>query len=89
MSVSLSIGRGEKLPVSKGAGLTAKGREKYNRKTGSKLKPPVTQKNPKGKAKKRKDSFCARMKGVKGPTSKNGKLTRKGASLKRWRCNLK
>ena len=28
--VSLSVGRGEKLPVSKGAGLTAKGREKYN-----------------------------------------------------------
>jgi hypothetical protein len=27
--VSLSVGRGEKLPVSKGAGLTAKGREKY------------------------------------------------------------
>ena len=26
-SVSLSVGRGEKLPVSKGAGLTAKGRE--------------------------------------------------------------
>jgi hypothetical protein len=28
------------------------------------------------------------MSGVKGPTSKNGKLTRKGAALKRWRCNL-
>jgi len=26
----LSVGRGEKLPVSKGAGLTAKGRSKYN-----------------------------------------------------------
>lgn len=88
-SVSLSIGRGEKLPVSKGAGLTAKGRAKYNRATGSKLKAPVTQKNPKGKAKARKKSFCARMSGVKGPTSKNGKLTRKGAALKRWRCNLK
>ena len=88
-SVSLSIGRGEKLPVSKGAGPTAKGRAKYNRATGSKLKAPVTQKNPKGKAKARKKSFCARMSGVKGPTSKNGKLTRKGAALKRWRCNLK
>lgn len=88
-SVSLSIGRGEKLPASKGAGLTAKGRAKYNRATGSKLKAPVTQKNPKGKAKARKKSFCARMSGVKGPTSKNGKLTRKGAALRRWRCNLK
>ena len=39
--VSLSVGRGEKLPVSKGAGLTAKGRARYNRATGSKLKPPA------------------------------------------------
>jgi hypothetical protein len=31
---SLAIGRGEKLPVSKGAGLTAKGRAKYNAATG-------------------------------------------------------
>ncbi len=44
MSVSLSIERGEKLPASRGAGLTAKGREKYNRATGSKLKAPVTEK---------------------------------------------
>ena len=58
--VSLSVGRGEKLPVSKGAGLTAKGREKYNRETGSKLKAPAP--NPKTKADEgRKASFCARM----------------------------
>ena len=38
-SVSLSVGRGEKQPVSKGAGLTAKGRAKYNRETGSKGAP--------------------------------------------------
>jgi hypothetical protein len=88
MYVSLSIKRGEKLPASKGAGLTAKGREKYNRATGSKLKAPVTEKKPSGKRAARKKSFCARMSGVKGPTSKNGKLTRKGAALKRWRCNL-
>ena len=37
------------------------------------------------KAKRRK-SFCARMGGVKGPTSKGGKLTPKGAALKRWNC---
>ncbi len=35
--VSLAVGRGEKLPVSKGAGLTAKGRAKYNAATGSKF----------------------------------------------------
>jgi hypothetical protein len=31
--VSLAIGRGEKLPAEQGAGLTAKGRAKYNRET--------------------------------------------------------
>ena len=81
--VSLSVGRGEK---SKKGGLTAKGRAKYNRATGSNLKAPVTEKNPTGKRAARRKSFCARMKGVPGPTSKNGKLTRKGLALKRWRC---
>ena len=41
--VSLSVGRGEK---SKTGGLTAKGRAKYNRATGSNLQAPVTEKNP-------------------------------------------
>ena len=45
--VSLSVGRGEKQYVSEGAGLTAKGRAKYNRETGSKLKAPAP--NPKTK----------------------------------------
>jgi hypothetical protein len=85
-SVNLSVGRGEKLPVSKGAGLTAKGRAKYNRETGSNLKAPSP--NPKTEADKaRKKSFCSRMGGMKGATSKNGELTRKGAALKRWGCN--
>jgi hypothetical protein len=78
---SLAIGRGEKLPASKGAGLTAKGRAKYNAATGSHLKAP----QPDGGA--RKDSFCARMSGVKGPMKdENGKPTRKAAALKRWKC---
>lgn len=85
---NLSVGRGEKRPTDQGAGLTAKGREKYNRATGSNLKAPVTQSNPTGEAKARKKSFCARMSGMQGPTSKDGKLTRKGAALKRWKCNL-
>ena len=85
-SVNLSIGRGEK---SKKGGLTAKGRAKYNKATGSNLKAPVTTKQAsKSKtAAARRKSFCARMSGVKGPTSKNGKLTRKGLALKRWDCN--
>lgn len=80
-NVKLSVGRGEKLPVSKGAGLTAKGRAKYNRETGSNLKAP----QPEGGA--RKKSFCARMGGMPGPMKdENGKPTRKAASLKRWKC---
>ena len=71
---------------SKDGGLNKKYRDKYNRETGSNLKAPVTSKNPKGKDKGRKKSFCARMGGVKGPTSKDGKLTPKGAALKKWRC---
>ena len=79
--VSLSVGRGEKLPVSKGAGLTAKGRAKYNRETGSHLKAP----QPQGGA--RKNSFCARMSGMPGPMKdEKGRPTRKAASLKRWNC---
>jgi hypothetical protein len=79
--VSLAIGRGEKLPVSKGAGLTAKGRAKYNAATGSHLKAP----QPQGGARKR--SFCARMSGMPGPMKdEKGRPTRKAASLKRWKC---
>jgi hypothetical protein len=47
-SVSLSVGRGEKQSTKAGAGLTAKGRAKYNRATGSNLKAPAP--NPKSKA---------------------------------------
>ena len=88
MSVNLSEGRGEKRSTKSGAGLTAKGREKYNRETGSNLKEAVTEKSPTGSRAKRKKSFCARMNGVSGPTSRDGELTRKGAALKRWRGNF-
>jgi hypothetical protein len=82
-SVSLSIGRGEKLPVSKGAGLTAKGRAKMNRATGSNLKAPAP--NPKTKRDAgRKRSFCARMAGV--VRKAKGPATRAKASLRRWNC---
>ena len=76
--VSLSVGRGEKLSTKEGAGLTAKGRAKYNRETGSNLKAPQTQ----GGA--RKDSFCARMAGV--VENAKGDAPRAKASLKRWKC---
>ena len=74
--VSLKMGKHK----SRKGGLTKAGREKYNRETGSNLKAP----QPGGG--KRKKSFCARMSGVKGPTSKKGKPTRKGLALKRWKC---
>ena len=79
----MSIGRGEKLPVSKGAGLTAKGRAKLNRETGSNLKPPAP--NPRTKKDAgRKASFCARMSGV--VRKAKGPATRAKASLRRWNC---
>ncbi len=67
-------------------GLNSDFREKYNRENGSNLQAPVTESKPTGKKAARKRSFCARMSGVKGPTSKEGKLTPKGAALKRWKC---
>jgi hypothetical protein len=74
---SLAIGRGEKLPAKQGAGLTAKGRAKYNRETGSNLKAP----QPQGGS--RRDSFCARM----GPVAeKSEKGSRSRASMQRWNC---
>jgi len=82
--VSLSVGRGEK---SKKGGLTAKGRAKYNKATGSNLKAPVTESNPTGKRAARRKSFCARMSGMPGPLKdKKGRPTRKALALKRWRC---
>ena len=75
---SLAVGRGEKLSVEKGAGLTEKGRAKYNRETGSNLKAP----QPQGGA--RKNSFCARMSGVVEHST--GDAPRAKASLRRWNC---
>ena len=81
-SVSLSVGRGEKLSTKAGAGLTAKGRARYNAATGSKLKAPAP--NPKTEADKgRKKSFCARM-GAVAAKAKDGERAK--ASLRRWNC---
>jgi hypothetical protein len=76
-SPNLSVGRGEKLPVSEGAGLTAKGRAKYNAVTGSNLTAPAP--NPKTPADAaRRKSFCARSAGWDGERGK--------AARKRWGC---
>jgi hypothetical protein len=76
---SLSVGRGEKLPVSRGGGLTKKGREKYNRATGSNLQAPVTgDVEPGSRAAKRRKAFCSRSISWKGE--------RGLAARRRWKC---
>ena len=70
-------------------GLNQKGRDYYNKTTGSKLKPPVSakqaSKSPKAAA--RRKSFCARMGGVEGPMKdEKGLPTRKALALKKWDC---
>ena len=64
---------------SRKGGLTAKGRARINRKTGSNLKAPVTGKPKKGsKDAARKKSFCARSRGWTGERGK--------AARRRWKC---
>ena len=70
-NVNLSVGRGEKLAASAGGGLTAKGRRKYNKATGSNLQAPQ-------KSGPRHKSFCARSKHWKGERGR--------AARRRWGC---
>ena len=65
-------------------GLNAKGRASYNKATGGNLKPP----QPEGGA--RKDSFCARMKGMKKKLTSSKTASdpnsRINKSLRAWNC---
>lgn len=57
---------------------------------GSKLSTAVTEPNPTGRRKRRRDAFCDRMGGMPGPMKdKKGEDTPKAASLKRWNCRRK
>ena len=70
-------------------GLNQKGRDYYNKATGSNLKPPVSAKEAakSPKAAGRRKSFCARMGGVAGPMKdEKGRPTRKALALKKWDC---
>jgi hypothetical protein len=70
-------------------GLNQKGRDYYNKKTGSNLKPPVSAEEAKKSpaAAGRRKSFCARMSGVKGAMKdEKGRPTRKALALKKWDC---
>ena len=80
--------KGHKRSTESGAGLTQKGVDAYNRKTGGNLKTAVTGNVKRGsKDAKRRKSFCARMSGMPGPMKdKKGRPTRKAMSLKRWKC---
>jgi hypothetical protein len=74
-------------------GMSSKAVKAYRRENpGSKLKTAVTTKPSKLKAgskdAKRRDSFCARMSGNKGPMKdEKGRPTPKAKALKRWNCN--
>ena len=74
----MTVKGGHKLPASKGAGLTAKGRASINKRTGSNLKAPAPNGKPGTKAGARKKSFCARSRGWTGERGK--------AARRRWAC---
>jgi hypothetical protein len=81
-------GKGHKSST---GGLTQKGRDYYNNKTGGNLQAPVNTKpsklDPDSKAPKRRKSFCARMSGVDGPMKdEKGRPTRKALALRKWNC---
>lgn len=80
--------KGHYIPTEKGAGMTQKGVDAVNRKTGGNLQTAVTGKVKAGsKDAKRRKSFCARMSGMKGPMKdEKGRPTRKAMSLRRWKC---
>ena len=78
----LSVKSGHKRSVDQGAGLTQKGVDAVNRKTGGNLKTAVTtppsKLDPDSKAAKRRKSFCARSRGWTGERGK--------AARRRWNC---
>ena len=79
--VSLTIKGGEK---SKSGALTAKGRRKYNKATGSNLKAPQPEGGP------RKRSFWARMRGMKKKLTSRKTASdpnsRINKALRKWKC---
>ena len=83
-----SDSKGHFRATDKGAGMTQKGVDAANRKSGGNLKTAVTGKVKAGsKAAGRRKSFCARMSGNKGPMKdEKGRPTRKAMSLRRWKC---
>ena len=83
---------GDKRSTDSGAGMTAKGVAKYNRRTGGNLKTAVTTKPSKlkagSKAAGRRKSFCARSAGQakKFPKAAKDPNSRLRQARKRWKC---
>ena len=82
--------KGHKRATEKGAGLTQKGVDAYNRKTGGNLQTAVTGKVKAGsKAAKRRKSYCARSAGqLKRSSAKtrNDPNSRIRQARRRWKC---
>jgi|TARA_R100000084_G_C4581306_1_gene113967 hypothetical protein len=80
-----------KAGKSPSGGLNAAGRASYRRANpGSKLAAPVTEKSPTGKRKKRRKSFCKRMKGMKrkltSAKTARDPNSRINKALRKWNC---
>jgi len=86
---SVSLTKKDKSPS---GGLTAAGRKKYNKATGSKLKAPVSKEEAKKSPKKaaRRKSFCSRMEGLKSKMAssktKKDPKSRVNKALRKWDC---
>ena len=74
----MTVKGGHKLSVEQGAGLTQKGRDSINRRTGSNLKAPAPNAKLRYKDGNRRKSFCARSRGWTGERGK--------AARRRWNC---
>jgi len=88
------VGEDSKGHKSPSGGLTQKGRDYYNRTTGSNLKAPVTTEPSKlkkgSKSANRRKSFCARMGGMKkrltSAKTANDPDSRINKALRKWNC---
>ena len=84
--------KGHKRPTEKGAGLTQKGVDAYNRKTGGNLQTAVTTKpsklKPGSKAAMRRKSYCARSAGQMKmfPKAAKDPNSRLRQARRRWNC---
>ena len=88
-SIKTSVKSGNFRPTKAGAGMTQKGVDAVNRKTGGNLKTAVTGKvKPGSKAAKRRKSYCSRSAGQmkKFPKAAKNPNSRLRQARKRWKC---